>query len=345
MNDAVTRLNAALEGRYAIERELGEGGMATVYLARDKKHDRNVALKVLKPDVASEVGAERFMREIKLAARLTHPHILPLHDSGEADGFLYQVMPAMEGQSVRDRLDRERQLPVEEAVQIIREVADALDYAHQHDVVHRDIKPENILLHGGHALVADFGIGKLLSAAADPNSATITRPGVTIGTPMYMSPEQAAGDERLDGRSDLYSLGCVLYEMLVGNPPFTGPTPQVIMARRLTHTPPEVTETRESVSVHVSRVVRRLLARTPADRFATGSKVVEALAKGAPVLVIYMALKHLGQIAERLMAAGRVSRVCCSSGSFIHRSLVRVSPCLVRVRGRSTPRMRAFGRG
>ena len=168
MSDAITRLNAALEGRYAIERELGEGGMATVYLARDKKHDRNVALKVLKPDVASEVGAERFMREIKLAARLTHPHILPLHDSGEADGFLCQVMPAMEGQSVRDRLDRERQLPVEEAVQIIREVADALDYAHQHDVVHRDIKPENILLHGGHALVADFGIGKLLSCRSGP---------------------------------------------------------------------------------------------------------------------------------------------------------------------------------
>jgi len=281
MNDAVARLNAALEGRYAIERELGEGGMATVYLARDKKHDRNVALKVLKPDVASEVGAERFMREIKLAARLTHPHILPLHDSGEADGFLDQVMPAMEGTSVRDRLARERQLPVEEAVQIPREVADALDSAHQHDVVHRDIKPENILLHGGHALVADFGIGKVLGAAADPDSATITRPGVTIGTPMYMSPEQAAGDERLDGRSDLYSLGCVLYEMLVGNPPFTGPTPQVILARRLTQTPPEVTETRESVSVDVSRVVRRLLATTPADRFATGSKVVEALTKGA----------------------------------------------------------------
>ncbi len=281
MKTAVDRLTAALEDRYSIERELGAGGMATVYLAKDKKHDRDVALKVLKPDVASEVGAERFVREIKLAARLTHPHILPLHDSGEAAGFLYYVMPAVEGQSVRDRLARERQLPVEEAIQIAREVADALDYAHQHDVVHRDIKPENILLHGGHALVADFGIGKALSAAADPESATITQTGVTIGTPMYMSPEQAAGDEDLDGRSDLYSLGCVLFEMLVGDPPFTGPTPQVIMARRFTHTPPNVTETRESVSVHLSRVVRRLLARTPADRFATGSKVVEALAKGA----------------------------------------------------------------
>ena len=281
MTEITSRLSTALADRYKIEREIGQGGMATVYLAEDLKHGRQVALKVLRSDLSSELSADRFSREIKLVARLTHPHILPLFDSGNADGFLYYVMPLIEGESLRDRIKRTKQLAIEEAIQVAREVADALGYAHQHDVVHRDIKPENILLHGGHALVADFGIGKALSAAADSDSDMITQTGVTIGTPAYMSPEQVAGDEELDGRSDLYSLGCVLYEMLVGEPPFTGPTPQVVMARRFTHTPPDVTETREAVSGHVSRVVRRLLARTPADRYATGSKVVEALAGGA----------------------------------------------------------------
>ena len=269
------RLNTVLADRYTIDRELGAGGMATVYLAKDLKHDRDVALKVLKPEVASSLGADRFVREIKLAAKLTHPHILPLYDSGEADGFLYYVMPAMEGQSVRDRLARERQLPVDEAVRIGREIADALDYAHQHEVVHRDIKPENILLHSGHALVADFGIGKAVSESADGD--TLTQTGVTIGTPAYMSPEQAAGDSDLDGRSDLYSLGCVLYEMLTGERAFTAPTVQAVIAKRFSHTPPAVTETRASVPVHISGVVRRLLATAPADRYAAGAQVAQAL--------------------------------------------------------------------
>ena len=275
MPENTARLSTALADRYRIERKLGTGGMATVYLATDLKHERDVALKVLKPEVASGLGAERFVREIKLVARLSHPHILPLYDSGEADGFLYFVMPAMEGQSVRDRLVRERQLPVDEAVQIGREVADALDYAHQHEVVHRDIKPENILLHGGHALVADFGIGKALSEAADGD--TLTQTGVTIGTPAYMSPEQAAGDSELDGRSDLFSLGCVLYEMLTGERAFTGPTMQAVIAKRFSHTPPAVTDTRASVPVHISGVVRRLLATSPADRYAAGAQVAQAL--------------------------------------------------------------------
>ncbi|OGU35511.1 MAG: hypothetical protein A3K13_03310, partial [Gemmatimonadetes bacterium RIFCSPLOWO2_12_FULL_68_9] len=215
------RLERGLAGRYALERELGEGGMAVVFLAQDLRHDRRVALKVLRPEISAEIGAERFLREIKMAAGLTHPHILPVFDSGEADGLLFYVMPNMEGNSLRQRLERERQLPLEDALRITREVASALDYAHRHHVVHRDIKPENILLHERSAMVADFGIGKALSG-----DASITQTGMTIGTPAYMSPEQASGEKEIDGRSDLYSLGCVLYEMLSGEPPFTGPTAQ-----------------------------------------------------------------------------------------------------------------------
>ncbi len=206
------QLSAALAGRYRIERELGQGGMATVYLARDLKHNRDVAIKVLRADIAATIGAERFLREIQLAAKLTHPHILPLYDSGEADGALYFVMPNVEGHSLRERLDQTRQLPVEEAVRVTSEVAGALDYAHRHGVVHRDIKPENIMLHDGHAMVADFGIGKALGEVEGEG---VTKAGMSVGTPAYMSPEQAAG-ETVDGRSDVYSLGCVLYEMLVG---------------------------------------------------------------------------------------------------------------------------------
>ena len=274
---AIETLTSALADRYRIERQLGSGGMATVFLAHDLRHDRRVALKVLRPELTSELGSERFLREIKLAAGLTHPHILPLFDSGEAGGFLYYVMPVVEGDSLRDRLRKERQLPVEEAVRIIREVADALDYAHRRDVVHRDIKPENILLHDGHALVADFGIGKALSAGTQ--DATMTRVGVAVGTPAYMSPEQAVGDHAVDGRSDLYSLGCVFYEVLTGEPLFSGPTIQAVIAKRFSAGPPDITKTRESVPSAVNNAIVKLLAREPADRFSNGGQLVDALRK------------------------------------------------------------------
>src|SRR5437870_11474733 len=229
MSGLLGHLQVALAERYRIEREIGRGGMATVYLAQDLKHRRPVALKVLSPDLAAELGTDRFLREIEIAARLTHPHILPLHDSGEADGLLYYVMPYVEGESLRGRMMREHQLPIEDAISITREVASALSYAHSHDVIHRDVKPENILLSGGEAIVADFGIAGALDAAG---GGKLTRTGVVLGTPAYMSPEQAAGERALDGRSDVYGLGCVLYEMLTGEPPFTGPTSQAIIAKR-----------------------------------------------------------------------------------------------------------------
>jgi serine/threonine-protein kinase len=248
--------------------------MATVYLAEDLKHHRQVAVKVLRPELASALGPERFHREIKIAARLTHPHILPLHDSGESNGFLYYVMPYVEGESLADRLSREKQLPVDDALRLAREVSAGLDYAHRHDVVHRDIKPENIMLHDGSAMVTDFGIGKAVSAAGGDE---ITQTGVTIGTPAYMSPEQAASEPEIDGRSDLYSLGCVLYEMLAGEPLFTGPTPQAIIAKRFTQTPPDLCTTRETIPPGIAQAVKKLLAKAPADRFATGAQVAEAL--------------------------------------------------------------------
>ncbi|MEJ2239675.1 MAG: protein kinase [Gemmatimonadales bacterium] len=266
------RLTAALSDRYTVERELGSGGMATVYLAHDLKHERNVALKVLRPDVASEIGADRFLREIKLAARLTHPHILPLYDSGEADGSLFYVMPNMEGNSLREWIDSERQLPLPDALRIALEVAAALDYAHRSGVVHRDIKPENILLHEGAAMVADFGIGK----AASATDGSITKTGIALGTPAYMSPEQASGEGIVDGRSDLYSLGCVLYEMLTGEQPFTGPTVQAVIAKRFIAPIPRVSVTRD-VPDGVDQTVGRALARTPVDRFATAAEFVDAL--------------------------------------------------------------------
>src|SRR5947199_3060444 len=233
--DPLARVQAALAGRYTIERELGRGGMATVYLAQDRKHHRQVAIKVLKPELAAALGPERFLREIDTAARLTHPHILPLHDSGEAAGLLYYVMPYVEGETLRDRLEREGQLPLEEAVRITREVASALSYAHSHDVVHRDIKPENILLSGGEAVVADFGIARAITAAA---AGTLTETGIAIGTPGYMSPGQATESERLDGRSDIYSLGCMLYEMVAGEPPPTRPNAASAVSKPATNPVP-----------------------------------------------------------------------------------------------------------
>src|SRR3990172_6937736 len=228
MSESLDRLTAALAGRYRIERQLGSGGMATVYLAEDLKHHRQVALKVLRPELAAVLGPERFLREIEIAAKLNHPHILPLFDSGEAEGVLYYVMPYVAGESLRERLSREKQLGIEDALQIAREVADALDYAHRRGVVHRDIKPENILLEERLAAVADFGIARGISVAGGER---ITATGVAVGTPEYMSPEQASGRGELDGRSDIYALGCVFYEMLAGHPPFTGTTAQEILAR------------------------------------------------------------------------------------------------------------------
>jgi serine/threonine-protein kinase len=274
MNDILGRLRTALAGSYDVERELGEGGMAIVYLAHDVKHDRNVAVKVLRPELAASLGADRFLREIKIAAKLTHPHILPLYDSGDADGLLYYVMPFVEGESLRDLLDREQQLPLEDAVRIAREVAGALSQAHSHGIIHRDIKPENVMLSGGHAVVADFGIARAFSAAGGDN---LTQTGMAVGTPAYMSPEQAAGDPNLDGRTDVYSVGCMLYEMLVGQIPFTGPNAQAIMARHTMDavTPPSIM--RQSVPVELEDVILRALEKSPADRFRTAGDFAGAL--------------------------------------------------------------------
>jgi serine/threonine-protein kinase len=264
MTDVLDRLRKALADRYTIEREIGSGGMATVYHAQDLKHERQVAMKVLRPELAAALGPERFLQEIKIAANLHHPHILPLYDSGEADGFLYYVMPYVEGESLRDRLEREKQLAIDDALQVAREVADALSYAHAHGVIHRDIKPENILLESGHAVVADFGIARAVDAAGGER---LTETGIAIGTPTYMSPEQAAGSKDLDGRSDLYSLGCVLHEMLAGQPPFTGPTVESVVHQHLSAEPPSVTVVRPSVPGWVAAALERSLAKTPADRF------------------------------------------------------------------------------
>jgi len=269
------RLHAALSRRYTIEREIGRGGTALVFLAQDLKHQRPVAIKVLLPEIAMVLGADRFLREIRLTARLVHPHILPLLDSGEAAGFLYYVMPYVQGESLRVRLKRERLLPMDDALQIAREVADALSYAHSNDIVHRDIKPENILLESEHAVVADFGIARAITAAAGGEH--LTDSGVVVGTPWYMSPEQARGERLLDGRSDVYSLGCVLYEMLGGEPPYTGRTAQAIVARRLGEPVPPLRTLRETVPAGVERAVTKALAKAPADRFATARQFAEAL--------------------------------------------------------------------
>ena len=280
MTPPTDRLSIALAERYRIERELGQGGMATVYLAHDARHDRKVALKVLRPELAAVIGAERFLQEIKVTANLQHPHILPLHDSGEVDGTVFYVMPYVEGESLRDRLTREKQLPVDDAVRIAVEVAGALEYAHQHQVIHRDIKPENILLHGGHALVADFGIAL---AAARTGGARLTETGLSLGTPYYMSPEQAGGDRDLDARADVYALGCVLYEMLVGEPPFTAPTVQAMIARVMTERPTPLSQTRDTVPAHVEEAVLTALAKLRADRQASAA-VFAAQLTGAAVV-------------------------------------------------------------
>jgi serine/threonine-protein kinase len=275
MPEILGRLQVALADRYRIDREIGAGGMATVYLAQDLRHDRKVALKLLRPELSAVIGAERFLAEIKLTANLQHPHILPLFDSGEADGCLFYVMPLIEGESLRDRLAREKQLPVAEAVRIATEVASALDYAHRHQVIHRDIKPENILLHDGRALVADFGIAL---AASKAGGARMTETGMSLGTPHYMSPEQAMGEREINARSDVYALGAVLYEMLTGDPPFTGSTAQAIVARVLTEAPRPILPQRHTIPPHLEAAVMTALEKLPADRFASAAEFSEALA-------------------------------------------------------------------
>jgi serine/threonine-protein kinase len=275
---ALERLRAALADRYAVERVLGRGGMATVYLARDRKHKRDVAIKVLESELTAALGAERFLREVDVLAQLQHPHILPLFDSGQADGSLYYVMPRVEGESLRDRLQRERQLPVDEALQITREVAAALDYAHRRRVIHRDIKPANILLQDGQALVADFGIALGMSAAGEER---ITSTGLSLGTPCYMSPEQAGGDRDLDARSDLYSLAATLYEMLTGEPPHNGRDMQVVLAKVLTEPIRPVRSIRPTVPANVDAALQKALARLPADRFSSTAAFARALSEPA----------------------------------------------------------------
>jgi serine/threonine-protein kinase len=272
------RLRAALADRYRIERELGAGGMATVYLAHDVKHDRKVALKVLRPELAAVLGAERFVQEIKTTAALQHPHILPLFDSGTADGFLFYVMPYIDGETLRTKLDRETQLGIDEAVRITREIADALDYAHRHGVIHRDIKPENILLHDGRAMVADFGIALALSAAA---GGRMTETGLSLGTPHYMSPEQATAEKEITNRSDIYSLGSVLYEMLTGSPPHVGASAQQIIMKIVTEEAAPVTALRKSVPPHVAAATAQSLEKLPADRFASAAEFGAALKNSA----------------------------------------------------------------
>src|SRR2546430_8078296 len=272
LTDLLARLQSALAGRYTIERELGRGGMATVYLARDLKHDRLVALKVLHAELAAALGPERFLREIRLAARLQHPHLLSVHDSGEAAGQLWFTMPYIEGESWRDRLKRDQQLPVEDALRIARGAAEALDCAHRHGVIHRDVKPENILLSDGHPLLADFGIARALRGDEQ-----LTNTGMAVGTPAYMSPEQASGQRALDARTDVYALGCVLYEMLTGHPPFLGTTPQEVLARHTLDPVPPLRARRPDLPAPLERAVFKALAKAPADRFATAGAFSEAL--------------------------------------------------------------------
>ncbi|HEX9894965.1 MAG TPA: protein kinase [Gemmatimonadales bacterium] len=269
----MAKVRLALADRYRVERVLGEGGMATVYLAEDLKHHRKVAVKVMRPELAATLGSDRFLREVEIAAQLSHPHILPMYDSGDADGLLYYVMPYVEGESLHGRLRREGQLPLDEAMRLAREVAEALAYAHDRGIIHRDIKPANIMLSAGHALVADFGIARALGSGGE----ALTRTGLAVGTPQYMSPEQATGASDVDARTDVYAVGSVLYEMIAGEAPFTGPTAQAIIARSLTEPPRPLAATRPGLSPQVEAVVKRALAKSPADRYATAKALADAM--------------------------------------------------------------------
>jgi serine/threonine-protein kinase len=326
MSSLPPRVSGALSAQYRLEHEIGAGGMATVYLAEDLRHDRRVALKVLRPELAAVIGAERFLAEIKLTANLQHPHILPLFDSGEADGFLYYVMPFVEGESLRDRLRREKQLPVDDAVRIATEVASALDYAHRHGVVHRDIKPENILLHDGRALVADFGI----ALAASKAGTRMTETGMSLGTPHYMSPEQAMGEREITARSDVYALGAVLYEMLTGDPPFTGSTAQAIVARVVTESPRPLMPQRHTIPPHVEAAVLTALEKLPADRFASAAQFADALAR--PGMVTTATRPATGAVAP--VAGRRSARV----------TLLALAPWVIAVLGVAGGALVAFRR-
>jgi serine/threonine-protein kinase len=309
------QLTTALGDRYVLERELGQGGMALVYLARDLKHNRKVALKVLRPELAAVIGAERFLKEIEVTANLQHPHILPLHDSGEAGPFLYYVMPYVEGETLRARLLREKQLGIDEAVELTRSVAAALDYAHRQRVIHRDIKPENILLHDGQPLIADFGIALAVSAAGGTR---LTETGLSLGTPHYMSPEQAMGDRELDARSDIYSLGAVLYEMLAGDPPYTGSTAQAIVAKVITEKAQPVTLYRETVPPHVAAAIHKALAKLPADRFHTAAEFAAALARpGFTAGSVAAGAARLGvrRVDARVAAAAAIGTLILGAGA------------------------------
>jgi serine/threonine-protein kinase len=316
MSDSVARLNAALEDRYRIEQELGEGGMATVYLAQDLKHHRDVAIKVLKSELTAALGAERFLEEIETTANLQHPHILPLFDSGEAAGFLYFVMPYVEGETLRDRLERQGPLPIKDALAITRDVAAALAHAHARGVIHRDIKPANILLGDGGALVADFGIARAVSSLDRPQ---LTATGLSLGTPTYMSPEQAGGEGGVDARSDLYSLAALLYEMLTGEPPFTAPTLRGLVAKLLTEAAPSVRDVRADVPKAVAAAVSRAMEKDPARRFDSVDAFGDALAvpeprsrRKTPVLatgtVVMAVLVLVGVVAWRRRSGSRGTR-------------------------------------
>jgi eukaryotic-like serine/threonine-protein kinase len=294
----VSSVIEALRDRYIIERELGHGGMATVYLARDLKHDRDVALKVLRPELAAVLGRDRFLTEIRLTAKLDHPHILTLIDSGESEGFLWYVIPYVRGESLRDRLNRDRQLSIEEALTITRQIAGALDYAHQRGIIHRDIKPENILFHEGEAMLADFGIALAVKEAGGNR---VTETGLSLGTPQYMSPEQATGDRQLDVRTDVYSLGAVLYEMLAGEPPHTGATAQAVIAKLMTERPTRLRVVRDTVPEAVDAAVGKALAKLPADRFSGARDFVQALDR-APSGRTRMPQRHLDRIWMSLLA-------------------------------------------
>ncbi len=274
MTSPLERLSAALGDRYSIEREIGAGGMATVYLARDLKHDREVALKVLRPELAATLGPDRFPREIRIVAKLQHPHVLPLHDSGESSGFLYYVMPYVEGESLRARISRDGPMPVHDAVRVLREVVDALAYAHAHGVLHRDIKPDNVMLSGRHALVTDFGVAK---AVSDAGGEKLTTVGVAVGTPTYMSPEQATGDPNVDHRTDIYAVGILGYELLTGVPPFVAPTAQAVLSAQVLDRPVDVNKKRPAVPQALSDLLMHCLEKDPADRWQSAEEILHAL--------------------------------------------------------------------